>query len=67
MKALATAALATALALAPTFESTVRDAGIVGGSLLVVQRGQVVARQTAGYQDLDRKVPVSPETIFHWA
>ena len=67
MKAFATAALATALALAPTFESTVRDAGIVGGSLLVVQRGQGVAHTTAGYQDLDRKVPVSPETIFHWA
>lgn len=67
MKAFATAALATALALAPTFESTVHDAGIVGGSLLVVQRGRVVAHTTAGYQDLDRKVLVSPETIFHWA
>ena len=67
MRAVVPVALAAVLTLAPTLETIVGEAGIVGGSLLVVRNGQVSAHAVAGYQDLDRKVPVSPETIFHWA
>jgi len=63
----ASVALAGSLALSPSFETLVSEAGIVGGSLLVVKDGQIAAHDTAGYQDLDRKVPTSPDTIYHWA
>jgi len=48
------------------YEQRVRDAGIVGSSLVLVRDGRVVASHQVGYQDLDAKRPVTPETIFHW-
>ncbi len=53
--------------VASAFKKGVEDAGIVGGSLLVVKGGQVLTHETAGYQDLDRKTATSPATIYHWA
>ena len=48
------------------YEQRVRDAGIVGSSLVLVRDGRVVASHQVGYQYLDAKRPVTPETIFHW-
>ncbi len=53
--------------VASAFKKGVEDAGIVGGSLLVVKGGQVLTHETAGYQDLDRKTATSQATIYHWA
>ena len=47
--------------------TAVGSAGIVGGSLMLVRDGRILARQNQGYQDLDRKVPVDDKTIYHWA
>lgn len=41
--------------------------GIVGSSLWLIAKGEVVARASAGFQDLDQRVPVDDDTIFHWA
>ena len=44
-----------------------RRAGIVGSSFYLVRDGRVVVAEPLGLQDLDSKVPVDAETIFHWA
>ena len=54
-------------AVAATFHTRVKDAGIVGSSLLMVRDGAVVHQEFDGYQDLATKRPVDGETIFHWA
>jgi CubicO group peptidase (beta-lactamase class C family) len=53
--------------VASAFKKGVEDAGIVGGSLLVVKGGQVLTHETVGYQDLEAKTPTAPTTIYHWA
>ena len=53
--------------VASAFKKGVEDAGIVGGSLLVVKGGQVLTHETVGYQDLEAKAPTAPTTIYHWA
>ncbi len=63
----ATAARPTVPLPASAFKKGVEDAGIVGGSLLVVKDGQVLTHQSLGYQDVDRKTPTAPTTIYHWA
>jgi CubicO group peptidase (beta-lactamase class C family) len=42
-------------------------AGIAGSSLMLRREGRIVIRLNEGYQDLDRKVPVNDDTIYHWA
>ena len=54
-------------AVEQVFHQQIQAAGIVGGSILVVQDGKVVATATDGYQDLSAKRTVDAETIFHWA
>jgi CubicO group peptidase (beta-lactamase class C family) len=49
------------------FRQQARAAGIVGGSILVVGDGAVVAAATEGFQDLATKRAVDADTIFHWA
>lgn len=49
------------------FRQQIQAAGIVGGSILMVRDGNVVATRTDGYQDLNSKQPVDRDTIFHWA
>ncbi len=53
--------------VASTFHARVKDAGIVGSSLMFVRNGAVVRKEFEGYQDLATKRPVDEETIFHWA
>src|SRR5262245_20184987 len=52
---------------AAVYRQRVRDAGIVGSSLMVVKDGVVAAKAFEGYQDLATKRPVDEQTIYHWA
>jgi CubicO group peptidase (beta-lactamase class C family) len=54
-------------AVADGYHGLLERAGIVGSSLMVVRDGQILARQTEGFQDLDRRIPVDDATIYHWA
>jgi CubicO group peptidase (beta-lactamase class C family) len=54
-------------AVADGYRQQSERAGIVGSSLMLVRDGRILVRQNEGYQDLDRKVPVDDETIYHWA
>jgi len=70
-----TAAAATAQSSAPPgwsavvdgYRAAIQRAGVQGSSLLVVRDGAVVARHTEGFQDAERRVPVTGDTIYHWA
>jgi CubicO group peptidase (beta-lactamase class C family) len=42
-------------------------AGIVGSSLVFVKDGEIAARTSHGFQDLDTRKPVDDDTIYHWA
>jgi CubicO group peptidase (beta-lactamase class C family) len=54
-------------AVEQVFRQQIQAAGIVGGSILVVQDGKAVATAMEGYQDLSAKRAVDAQTIFHWA
>ena len=54
-------------AVKQVFHQQIQAAGIVGGSMLVVRDGNVVATATAGYQDLNANRPIDADTVFHWA
>ena len=54
-------------AVEQVFHQQIKAAGIVGGSLVLVRDGAVVASAVDGYQDLDTRRPVDTGTIFHWA
>ncbi len=49
------------------YRHALQQGGIVGSSLMVVRDGRIVARQNEGLQNLDRREPVTNDTIFHWA
>jgi CubicO group peptidase (beta-lactamase class C family) len=49
------------------YRRLLKDAGIVGSSLMVLRGGEVIARANDGFQDLDRRQPVTDATIYHWA
>ena len=49
------------------FHAAMKKSGIAGASLLIVRDGQVVAHAEDGLQHVDRREPVTPDTIFHWA
>ena len=49
------------------YKAAVAKSGIAGSSLVVVRDGKIAARHNEGFQDADKRVPVSDETIFHWA
>jgi CubicO group peptidase (beta-lactamase class C family) len=59
------------LASWPAFESYFREAvarhGVVGGSLMLVQGGEIVGETRAGLMDQAAGRPVERDTIFHWA
>jgi CubicO group peptidase (beta-lactamase class C family) len=54
-------------ALIAGYRAAMQKAGIVGSGLLIVRDGRVAAHATDGLQNLDRREPVTPDTIFHWA
>jgi CubicO group peptidase (beta-lactamase class C family) len=49
------------------FNRLTSASGIVGASLLVLRNRAVILHANTGYQDLERKVAVDDDTIFHWA
>lgn len=70
-----TAAGAAAQANAPArwravvdgYRGAIERAGVQGSSLLVVRDGTIVARHNEGMRDADRRLPVTDDTIYHWA
>ena len=54
-------------ALVDGYRRLLEQAGIVGSSLMIVRDGHMAARDNEGYQDLERKQPVTDRTIYHWA
>lgn len=48
------------------FDSYVEADKVVGGSILLMRDGKVVARHHAGYADREGKRLVDDDTIFHW-
>ncbi len=53
--------------LARRFDAFVEAAGVVGGSALLVRKGEVVARHHFGFADRATKRRVGDRTIYHWA
>lgn len=69
---LATAALAqlpanTSGELKTFYESGLKQHGIVGSSLVVLDHNQIVFRDMYGYQNLESKQPIDENSTFHWA
>lgn len=69
---LATAALAqlpatTSGALKSFYESGLKQHGIVGSSLAVLDHNHIVFRDMYGYQNLESKQPIDESSTFHWA
>ena len=52
------------LALDRSLEKFVDDGALSGLVTLVVRHGKIVASNVHGYQDLAKKVPMRPDTIF---
>ncbi len=53
--------------LARRFDAFAEAAGVVGGSALLVRKGEVVARHHFGFADRATKRRVGDRTIYHWA
>lgn len=53
--------------IAELFHRRLDEEGVVGGSLWMVQRGDVVHRELHGWADLETRRPVDDATIYHWA
>lgn len=49
------------------YRAAIQRAGVHGSSLLLVRDGRVVARHNEGVRDADRALPVTDDTIYHWA
>ncbi|ABF43191.1 beta-lactamase [Candidatus Koribacter versatilis Ellin345] len=49
------------------YEDGLKQHGIVGSSLAVLDHNKIVFRDTVGFQDLVSKTPVDENTTFHWA
>ncbi len=49
------------------YEDGLKQNGIVGSSLVVLDHNKVVFRDVEGFQDLATKQPVDENTTFHWA
>jgi CubicO group peptidase (beta-lactamase class C family) len=53
--------------LADGYRAALNKGGIVGSGLVVMRDGRIVARQNEGLQNLDKREPVTNDTIYHWA
>jgi CubicO group peptidase (beta-lactamase class C family) len=49
------------------YRRALERAGVHGSSLVLVRDGVVAARHDHGFQDAERRVPVTGGTIYHWA
>lgn len=49
------------------YEQSMRKHGIVGGGLMLIQDGQVIAQEFFGLANQEKQQPVNEDTIYHWA
>jgi CubicO group peptidase (beta-lactamase class C family) len=49
------------------YRRALQQGGIAGSSLMVVRDGRILARQNEGLRNLERREPVTNDTIYHWA
>lgn len=49
------------------WETELRNAGIVGGSLVVINDNRAAAHYTYGLANVSKSQPVDENTIYHWA
>jgi CubicO group peptidase (beta-lactamase class C family) len=49
------------------YRDALKRAGIAGSSLMIVRDGRIVAHAEEGWQDEAARVPVTADTIYHWA
>jgi CubicO group peptidase (beta-lactamase class C family) len=49
------------------YRRALQQSGIVGSTLMMVRDGRILARQNEGLQNLERREPVTNDTIYHWA
>ena len=54
-------------ALRKYFRTGVERNGIAGASLSVWSHGETIFEEQVGQQSVEKRQPVSPKTIFHWA
>jgi CubicO group peptidase (beta-lactamase class C family) len=54
-------------AVADGYRRLLDRSGVAGSSLMLVRDGRILVRENQGYQDLDRRIPVNDDTIYHWA
>jgi CubicO group peptidase (beta-lactamase class C family) len=54
-------------AFAAEYRAALPTHAIVGSSVAFVERGRVVAQANVGLRDRAAKLPVTDDTIFHWA
>ena len=50
-----------------TFRKEIADTGIAGGSFVFVRDGKMLAEEHVGLANIEKKQPVSADTIYHWA
>ena len=50
-----------------SFDSYVREDGIVGAAFVVLDKGKISESHPVGMADLEARQPVDSNTIFHWA
>ena len=49
-----------------SFDALAAADGIVGGAIVVVRDGRMVAHHEFGFADRDRGVRITPQTIYHY-
>jgi CubicO group peptidase (beta-lactamase class C family) len=49
------------------FDGYVRADGVVGGRVMVLRRGRVLADHAVGLGDRERGAPAAPDAVYHWA
>jgi CubicO group peptidase (beta-lactamase class C family) len=49
------------------YEQSMRKHGIVGGSMMLIQDGQVIAQEFFGQANQEKQQAVDENTIYHWA
>ncbi len=50
-----------------TFRSELKNAGIVGGSFVLVRDGKVAMEEHYGFANAEKQQHVNADTIYHWA
>lgn len=50
-----------------TYETELKDAGIVGSSFVFLKDNEILFEKHYGFANLEKKQPVDAHTIYHWA